>query len=59
MVSYDSWPYPIGYFIDIQVPRFDMIIPVGSCCDAILAAHLSQVLGAFFVLIYRASQSTR
>ena len=36
-----------------------MIVPVDSCCDAFLEAHICRDLGSFFVVRRRASRSTR
>ena len=40
-------------------PLFAITFPVGSSLDASMAAHLSCLVGAFFVPSFRESQSTR
>ena len=58
MVSSDRWPHIISHFAEGQSPHFDMMVPVGSFCGAIITAHLCQDLGALFVARRRSSWST-
>ena len=58
-MSFNGWTYPLGHFAEGQASRFDMIFPVGSCCDSILEAHLCRDLVAFFVARRRDPQSIR
>ena len=48
VVSSYRWIYPLGKFSEGQAPHFDMMVHVGSCCGAILVAHLCWYLVSFF-----------
>ena len=56
---YVMCPYPMGHSAEGHAPLSPIPVPVGSCLEAILVAHICIGLGALFVEICINSQSTK
>ena len=54
-----SCPHPLGHSGVDHAPLFSMTVPVGSCLEASLAAHLYLFLGAVYLSSWREFQSAR
>ena len=57
--SLAGFAHSLGHAREVHDALVDITFPVGSSLDAIMAAHLSCLVGAFFVPSFRESQSTR
>ena len=58
-VSSMMCPYPLGHLDEVHAPLFPIAVPVRSCTEAIIVAHICIGLGALFVVRCSNSQSTK